>query len=342
MSHKNLSAKIKIPKILKDKLNNKKINQIYEKFENSLNLNESFAVAVSGGPDSLALAFLSKIYSTKKKINSKFFIVDHKLRKESTKEAIFIQKLLKKNLISSEILTWKGIKPLKNIQSIARINRYELIFKKCNKLNIKYILLGHHQDDLFENFFIRMLRGSGLKGLISLDKKISINNKNLCRPLLEHKKSDLIFLSKKVFNFYVQDPTNEDNKYLRIRIRKLLEELKKDGLDERKFLQTIKNLKNSDIVVNFYVKQNLKKNSHFSQKFNKLILNKNFFNQPYEVVFRSLSESIGLIGNRYYPVRGKKLDRIIKDYEKNSLFRVTLGGCIIEKVNLTVIISKEN
>ena len=48
---------------------------------------------------------------------------------------------------------------------------------------------------------------------------------------------------------------------------------------------------------------------------------KNFFNQPYEVVFRSLSESIKLIGKRYYPVRGKKLDRIIKDYEKNSLFR---------------------
>ena len=46
MSHKNLSAKIKIPRILKDKLNNKKINQIYKKFENSLNLNESFAVAV--------------------------------------------------------------------------------------------------------------------------------------------------------------------------------------------------------------------------------------------------------------------------------------------------------
>ena len=72
MSHKNLSAKIKIPKILKDKLNNKKINQIYKKFENSLNLNESFAVAVSGGPDSLALAFLSKVYSIKKNITSKF------------------------------------------------------------------------------------------------------------------------------------------------------------------------------------------------------------------------------------------------------------------------------
>ena len=342
MSLKNLSVKIKIPKLLENKLENKRIKKIYNEFEKSLNIDDNFAVAVSGGPDSLALAFLSKVYSIKKKLISKFFIIDHKLRKESTQEAKFIQKLLKKNLISSEILTWKGIKPLKNIQSVARINRYGLLFKKSDKLKIKHILLGHHQNDLFENFFIRMLRGSGLKGLISLDKKTIIDNKNLCRPLLDQKKSDLIFLTKKVFNFYIQDPTNKDDKYLRIRVRKLLEELKKDGLDETKLLRTIKNLKNSDYVVSFYVKENLKKNTNFSSKLNRLVLNEKFFNQPLEVVLRSLSESIKLIGKRYYPVRGKKLEKIITDFNKNSLFRVSLGGCLIEKVNLTVIIRKEN
>ena len=342
MRLKNLSVKIKIPKLLENKLENKRIRKIYNEFEKSLNIDDNFAVAVSGGPDSLALAFLSKVYSIKKKLISKFFIIDHKLRKESTQEAKFIQKLLKKNLISSEILTWKGIKPLKNIQSVARINRYGLLFKKSDKLKIKHILLGHHQNDLFENFFIRMLRGSGLKGLISLDKKTIIDNKNLCRPLLDQKKSDLIFLTKKVFNFYIQDPTNKDDKYLRIRVRKLLEELKKDGLDETKFLRTIKNLKNSDYVVSFYVKENLKKNTNFSTKLNRLVLNEKFFNQPLEVVLRSLSESIKLIGRRYYPVRGKKLEKIITDFNKKSLFRVTLGGCLIERVNLTVIIRKEN
>ena len=94
MSHKNLSVKIKIPKIFKDKLKNKRIDQIYKRFEKSLNINENFAVAVSGGPDSLALAFLAKIYSIKRKLISKFFIVDHKLRPESTKEAQFVKKLL--------------------------------------------------------------------------------------------------------------------------------------------------------------------------------------------------------------------------------------------------------
>jgi len=341
MSLKNLSATIKIPKLFKDKLKNNRINQIYNRFEKSFNINENFGVAVSGGPDSLALAFLAKIYSIKRKLVSKFFIVDHKLRTESTKEAKVVKHLLKRISITSEILTWKGKKPSKNIQSLARIKRYELMYKRCDKYKIKNILIGHHQDDLFENFFIRLLRGSGLKGLISLDKENKIGDKNLLRPLLDQKKEDLVFLSKNVFNFYIQDPTNNDEKYQRIKIRKLIKELQKNGLDKNKFFKTIKNLKYSNKVVNFYVSENLKKNTFFSDKSNKLILNKIFFHQPYEVIFRALSESIKLIGKKYYSVRGKKLDKIIKDIENNQSFRATLGGCIIEKVNETVIISKE-
>ena len=73
-----------------------------------------------------------------------------------------------------------------------------------------------------------------------------------------------------------------------------------------------------------------------------MILNKFFFHQPYEVIFRALSESIKLIGKKYYSPRGKKLDKIINDIQNNRSFRATLGGCIIEKVNETVIILKEH
>ena len=65
MSLKNLNASKKTNKFLIDKLKDKRIYKIYNKFENNLNLNENFTVAVSGGPDSLALAFFSKIYSIK-------------------------------------------------------------------------------------------------------------------------------------------------------------------------------------------------------------------------------------------------------------------------------------
>ena len=341
MSLKNLSAEIKIPKFLKDKLLNNKINQIYKRFEKDLNINEDFVVGVSGGPDSLALSFLTKIYAIKKRLKPRFFIVDHRLRIDSSKEAKFVKKLLKKLSINAEILILKGKKPSKNIQSFARVKRYELLFKKCDEYKIKNIILGHHQDDLFENFFIRLLRGSGLKGLISLDQKIKIEDKYLFRPLLNQEKKDLIYVSKQVFNFFLEDPTNYEDKYLRTRIRKFIKDLEINGLDKRKFKKTINNLKSSNDVVNYYVNQNLIVNSSSVDKSKKLILNENFFMQPSEVVFRSFSQSLKIVSNKYYPARGKKIDIIIRDIKKNQSLKKTLGGCIIEKFNQTVIISKE-
>tara|TARA_B100001057_G_scaffold369471_1_gene373114 strand:+ start:1204 stop:2232 length:1029 start_codon:yes stop_codon:yes gene_type:complete len=341
MSLKNLSAKNRILSLFKNKLNNKKVNQIYKQFEKSIKDKDKFIVAVSGGPDSLALAFLAKVYSIKNNILCKFFIIDHKIRPESTKEARYVKNLLKKNFITAKILTWKQKKPSTNIQSLARKKRYELLFNACDKLKIKNILLGHHQDDLFENFFIRLLRGSGLKGLTSLGLENKIGDKNLIRPLIHQNKKDLMFISKHVFNFYVEDPTNKDEKFQRIRVRKLITELQKNGLDKKKFSNTIKNLKYSDNVVNFYVNENLFKNAFFSKKDNKLILNNKFFKQPYEVTFRSFSEAIKLVGKRYHFVRGKKLEKMISNIDNGGILKATLGGCIIEKVKQTVIISKE-
>ena len=341
MSLKNLSVKNKIPKVLKNKLNNNKIGKIYKKFAKSLSVNEDLIVSVSGGPDSLALAFLSKIYSIKKKIKVKYYIIDHKLRAESANEAKYIKKILNKFYINAEILSWQGKKPKNNIQSLARAKRFELLLSKAQKFRIKHILLGHHQGDLFENFFIRILRGSGLKGLISLGEKTTLNDVSILRPLINQKKEDLVFISKKVFDFYVKDPSNNDDNFQRVRIRKLLKGLKNDGLDKKKFIKTIRNLKKSNDVIDYYVNKNLKTNTFFSLKEKKLILTHEFFKQPYEIVFRSLSHSLGLVGKKYHPVRGKKIDKIIGDIQKSSFYRSTLGNCLIEKINQTVIISKE-
>ena len=76
-----------------------------------------------------------------------------------------------------------------------------------------------------------------------------------------------IFHSFPYFKFYVKDPTNEDQKYQRIKIRKLIEELRENGLDEKKFLKTIQNLKYSNNVVDFYVNQNLLNNTFFFTKY---------------------------------------------------------------------------
>ena len=65
-------------------------------------------------------------------------------------------------------MEWK--KTTKNIQAIARDKRYSLLINQCKKKNIKYLLLGHHLNDVLENFLIRIVRGSGLNGLISFNK----------------------------------------------------------------------------------------------------------------------------------------------------------------------------
>ena len=340
MSLKNLNAN-KIHRVLQKKIINKKIKHLFNLFEKQLRIREKFAVAVSGGPDSLALAFLAKIYSIKNKLDIKFFIVDHKLRKESSDEAKKVKKLLKAFNINSEILSWNGKKPKKNIQSIARKKRYELLFSKCKKYKINNLLLGHHLDDLYENFFIRMVRGSGLKGLASLVKTNQISKINLIRPLLVFNKSDLIFISKYVFNFFIVDPSNKDFKYTRVRIRSFIDELKKEGFDKNKLFLTINNLRRSNQTLSFYVEQNKRLNSFLNQKKNELILNENFFKNPYEVIFRSMIDSIKIIGGKYNTVRGKKIDNILNKIENNVLIKETLGGCIIKKLNQTVIISKE-
>lgn len=194
MSLKNLNASSKIHKQLLNKLRDKRIYKIYNKFEDNLNLNNNFTVAVSGGPDSLALAFFSKIYSIKKSLKVKYFLVDHKLRNNSSVEALFVKNLLKDFSIDLDILKWNGKKPKNNIQSLARKKRYNLLINQSKKFKINNILFGHHEDDVYENFFIRLLRGSGLKGIVSLDKTTLINNVNILRPLIN--------VEKKRFNPY--------------------------------------------------------------------------------------------------------------------------------------------
>ena len=118
--------------------------------------------------------------------------------------------------------------------------------------------------------------------------------------------------------------------------------LEKEGLDVRKLKLTIDNLKDSDKSIKFYVDRNLKKNVVFLKRKNIHILNLNFFDQSHEIIFRSLTNLIQKTGNKYYPVRGKSINELIKRINEKSLIKVTLGGCFVERVNETILISQEN
>ena len=344
MNLKNLSAQSRNHKKILSKLNDKKILRIFNKFSNSLNIREDMAVAVSGGPDSLALAFLAKCYSLKNKVKVEYFIVDHKLRKESSFEAKSIRNILKKIDINCKILPWNGKKPSKNVSALARDKRYLLLANECKKNDIKNLLLGHHLDDLSENFLIRIVRGSGLNGLISFNKKTKYKDQkiDILRPLLDIEKSSLIYIASKVFNFFIKDPSNINVDFKRTRIRNLLKSLEKEGLDKQKLILTINNLKDSDRSIKFYLDKNLKENTIFFKKKNTYILNQNFFDQSHEIIFRSLTKIIQRLGKKYYPARGKSINQLIKGITAKSFSKVTLGGCFIDRVNETILISKES
>jgi tRNA(Ile)-lysidine synthase len=344
MNLKNLIAQKKNHKKILSHLKDKKIFSIFKQFSSSLDVNEKLAIAVSGGPDSLALAFLAKCYSLKEQVNIKYFIVDHKLRKESSFEAKSVKNILKKKNIDCKILPWNGKKPSTNIQASARDKRYFLLVNECKKNNIKNLLLGHHLDDLSENFLIRIVRGSGLNGLISFNKKRKYKNQKLdiIRPLLDVEKKDLIYIAQKVFNFFIKDPSNINEEFKRTRIRHLLQSLEKEGLDKKKLILTINNLKDSDRSIKFYLAKNLKENAIYLKKKNVYILNQSFFDQSHEIIFRSLTKIIQILGKKYYPVRGKSINELIKGINSKSFSKVTLGGCFIERVNQTILISKES
>ena len=344
MKRKNLIAR----KVKKNNLLTKdtKTLDFYKKFKSTISKNiknKSFAIGVSGGPDSLCLAYFSKIYSSKFGNKVHVLIVDHKLRKESHKEALKVKGILRKKNIPSIVIKWKGEIPKSNIQKNARDIRYSLISNYCFKENIKYLITAHHEDDQIENFFIRLLRGSGLAGLSSMSVNAKYNNRlKIIRPFLSFKKSDLKFVTLKYFKTFIKDPSNKDEKFLRVRIRKYKKNMEKEGLDTRKIVKTVDNLVSANQAINFYKNKALYKHATFVSK-NKCLINKQIFlEEAGEIVFKSFSDILSLISGTYYPPRSKKVVSLIERLKKNKFTKSTLGGCIIEDKDNIILISKES
>ena len=347
MKKKNTSAKKKIPNFYFNKLKNRKIKKIYLEFKKNINefSDKKLCVAVSGGSDSLALTFLVKCMSLETKIDYLYCHVDHKLRSESSKEASKTKKLLKDHGINLHILKWAGKKKISNIQEQARLNRYNLLFKESAKNTIDTILTAHHVDDLYENFFIRLLRGSGLKGLISFKNKVSRIDKNknilILRPLLNISKKDLMYVSKNTFGSFVNDSSNNNEKFLRIHVRKIINKLFSNKKNNLNIGLALSNLDRSNEAIEYYVKKNIEMNvkSRFG---NKVIISDNFFNHPDEVVFRSLNIVLNNFSKKTKLTRGSKIINLYKSYRNSEkYFKTTLSGCIFEKVSKSLIISRE-
>ena len=210
------------------------------------------------------------------------------------------------------------------------------------KKNIKYLTTAHHGDDQIENFFIRLLRGSGLTGLSSMatNSKYSSHLK-IIRPFLHFKKTDLNYVTLNYFKTYIKDPSNEDEKFLRVRIRKYRKDMEREGLDTRKIIKTVDNLVSANQALNFYKNKALCKHVSFVSK-NKCLINKKIFSEEAgEIIFKSFSDILSLVSGTYYPPRSKKIINLIDRIKKDKFTKSTLGGCIVEEKDNFILISKE-
>ena len=263
----------------------------------------------------------------KKKKKFHYVLINHRLRKNSSKEAIQVKKLLKKYKINLNILTnLKLIK--KNIQSEARKIRYELLAKFCRKKKVKTILTAHNLEDQVETFFIRLSRGSGLTGLSAMKPSSEINKKlKLFRPLLNIQKKDLIQISKKVFGKYFKDPSNKNEKYLRTKIRNLKEPLIKSGITYDQIIKSINNLASSKDTLDYYYKKTFKELAKKTK--DEITLNLSIFQDlKKEIKIRALNDSIRLLKNNYYNTRSKKVENLVNKIRGKNFRKSTLGGCI--------------
>ena len=350
MKRKSLSAKRKNLKnsIFSPQIKNKRIKKIYKRFEFLIKQEEfkGYLVTVSGGADSLALAYLSKCYQIKNKDKNFHYVhVDHKLRDTSSKEAQTLKKILRKFKIDCKIITWKKKTNIKKTQSESRDYRFNVFESFCKTKKINTLLLGHHFDDFQENFFIRLLRGSGLKGLVSFYsyRNLQRNNINIVRPLLDFSKEDLLYVTKNTFNYHIDDPSNRSLEYLRSRVRFMINNLKKNGLDEKKFKMTFENLISSNNSIEFFVQKNISENSYISpsKNNNRALLTSNFFSSTDEIILRSFTKILQDISGRYFPARGKSVSKILDQIRQKSILKTTIGGCVIEKIENSVVIYKE-
>tara|TARA_B100001057_G_scaffold369690_1_gene373417 strand:+ start:221 stop:1240 length:1020 start_codon:yes stop_codon:yes gene_type:complete len=327
MSKKNLSVN------LENGFNNHKdLSTIFLNFKYKLDSlkKKKYVVAVSGGPDSLALVALTKSYKFYRKSKFYYALVDHNIRQNSSQEAKKVKSLLKKQNLNLRIFLNKK-KITKNIQAEARNARYDILKNFCKKNKIKVILTAHNLEDQVETFLIRLSRGSGLKGLSSMKALSKINNQvSLFRPLLDTKKEFLIKISKATFGKYFKDPSNKNKKYLRTKVRSLKKPLEKSGIKYEKIFRSIQNLSDSKTTLELYLNNIFKelikkKNSSISINFKKYKdLNK-------DTKIALINMSIKELKRNYYDLRSKKVENLIRSLEKREFKNSSLGGCIFFK-----------
>jgi tRNA(Ile)-lysidine synthase len=189
------------------------------------------AVAVSGGPDSMALAILADRWARQFGGQAWALTVDHRLRPESAAEAQIVAEWLAARGIPHEVLVWADEKPASGIQEAARAARYRLLAGWCRDRGCLHLLTAHHREDQAETHLIRRRAGSGIDGLAGMSAVRELPGLRLVRPLLQVPKARLLALLAAERQPFLSDPSNQNPAFERSRLRQDPNMLEGAGLD---------------------------------------------------------------------------------------------------------------
>ncbi len=181
---------------------------------------DRLALAVSGGPDSLALLALAADGLPGRVVA---LTVDHGLRAASADEAQLVADYCATLHVPHSILHWTGDKPRSAVQAAARAARYALMADWCRVQGIGWLATGHHLDDQAETLLMRLMRGSGAAGLSAVRRRRPLTpDVQLVRPLLGLRRTELAAVVTAQGWVPVDDPSNRDPRYARTAARQHL------------------------------------------------------------------------------------------------------------------------
>ena len=199
-------------------------------------------IAVSGGGDSMALLHLFWRWSVKSGRPIAAVTVNHGLRPEAAEEAAHVAAFCAVHGIPHETLNWSGGGDAGNLQANARNARYRLIGDWARANAIGGVALGHTADDVAETFLLRLARKSGLDGLAAMDQRFERDGIFWTRPLWQVGRAELRDYLKRHKIRWCDDPSNEDERFDRIRARKALQALAPLGIDAETIMDSALNL----------------------------------------------------------------------------------------------------
>jgi len=292
------------------------------------------AVAVSGGADSLALMLCASRWAKALGGRAVGLTVDHGLRPEAAAEARRVARWLRGRGLEHVTLRWSGPKPAANLQAEARAARYRLLEHWCADNGVLHLLLAHQIEDQAETLLLRLARGSGVDGLASMAPVSETGAVRLLRPLLAVSRVRLIATLDALGQPWIEDPSNIDERYGRVRWRALLPALAREGLGPKKLAETARRQAETRRLLDERTARLLARAATLDPTGFAILERDPFAEAPAELGLRALGRLLRTLGGGDYAPRFARLARLYREIVEEGLpSGRTLGGCRILRVS---------